>query len=144
MANVNFYKGEGLPSKQKPDGSFILNETSHTLWYSNGEKNFPIDKPSTTIVDYQVGIEIPETPPQPDANSYYVYEVAVDGITVADSPIADLYLQAETDALTARSLMTEWNKVMKIETANNKIYVFTESALNSDIYIALRVFKSEV
>ena len=144
MANVNFYKGEGLPSKQKPDGSFILNETSHTLWYSNGVENFPIDKPSTIIFDYHADVKIPQTPPQPDVNSFYVYESTVDGITASDSPIADLYLQEGTDALTARTLMTEWNKVMKIETANNKIYVFTESALTDDIEIALRVFRSEV
>lgn len=136
--NVNFYKGNGFPTKLPAEGSFILNNTDKTMWYSDGTARYPIDKPGVTVTDYIATVNVPESI-TPNAQGYYIYECTVTGITSDDEPIADLYLDAaDADPLTVNTILKEWNKVHKIETATDKVVVYAASEITIDFQIILK------
>ena len=136
--NVNFYKGDGFPTKLPAEGSFILNNTDKTMWYSDGTTRYPIDKPGVTVTDYIANVEVPESI-SPDPQGYYIYECTVTGITSDDEPIADFYINpADANPVLVNTMLKDWNKVHRIETATDKIIVYAASAITSDFQIILK------
>ena len=143
MASVNFYRGSGLPSQQIEEGSFILDLDSKTLWYS--DDGVTHDLVNSTFKDFDLTITKQASHQPEDVTGYYKYEADVEGITAQDSPIADILFGPDTTVIDSKAMLTDWNKVYLIETAENKVYVYTESPISGrELNIALRVFRSGV